>query len=140
DLQGLRRVLRALLAHYLGARGLKSWELMGELGRIAAPARTQASSETGADDSVSCATRANSASACADPGACCNPATAEARAVAPTKPQLARSRCSAARMASTSPACAASCTLSQAAGSSATNSLRNPSTCARSPLSAASAL
>jgi len=53
DLQGLRRVLRTLLAHYLGARGLKSWELMGELGRIAAPARTQASSETGADDSVS---------------------------------------------------------------------------------------
>ncbi len=50
DLQGLRRVLRTLLAHYLGGRGLKSWELMGELGRIAA---TQASSTTGADDSAS---------------------------------------------------------------------------------------
>src|SRR3546814_3173120 len=45
DLQGLRRALRAVLAHYLGGRGLKSWELMGELGRIAAPpARGQASS------------------------------------------------------------------------------------------------
>jgi DNA repair protein RecO (recombination protein O) len=54
DLQGLRRALRAVLAHYLGGRGLKSWELMGELGRIAAPsARGQASPGTGADDKVS---------------------------------------------------------------------------------------
>jgi DNA repair protein RecO (recombination protein O) len=36
DLQGLRRVLRVVLAHHLGGRVLKSWELMGELGRIAA--------------------------------------------------------------------------------------------------------
>ena len=34
DLAGLRRALRAVLVHHLGARGLKSWELMGELGRI----------------------------------------------------------------------------------------------------------
>jgi len=56
DLQGLRRALREVLAHHLGGRGLKSWELMGELGRIAAtpgPAQAQASSGTGADDSVS---------------------------------------------------------------------------------------
>lgn len=36
DLAGLRRVLREVLATHLGGRGLKSWELMGELGRIAA--------------------------------------------------------------------------------------------------------
>ncbi len=35
DLAGLRRALRAVLAHHLGGRGLKSWELMGELGRLA---------------------------------------------------------------------------------------------------------
>lgn len=50
DLQGLRRVLRTLIAHYLGGRGLKSWELMGELGRIAGP--RQARVPDGADDSV----------------------------------------------------------------------------------------
>lgn len=33
DLQGLRRVLRSVLAHHLGGRGLKSWELMGDLAR-----------------------------------------------------------------------------------------------------------
>ena len=48
DLHSLRRALRAVLAHHLGGRGLKSWELMGELGRIVArPAKPQA------DDSVS---------------------------------------------------------------------------------------
>lgn len=35
DMPGLRRALREVLAHHLGGRGLKSWELMGELGRIA---------------------------------------------------------------------------------------------------------
>ncbi|CAN5652379.1 DNA repair protein RecO [soil metagenome] len=36
DLGSLRRVLKGVLAAHLGDRGLKSWELMGELGRIAA--------------------------------------------------------------------------------------------------------
>jgi DNA repair protein RecO (recombination protein O) len=54
DLQGLRRALREVLAHHLGGRSLKSWELMGELGRIAgAPRGVQGSSATEADDSVS---------------------------------------------------------------------------------------
>lgn len=34
DMGGLRRVLREAVSHQLGGRGLKSWELMGELGRI----------------------------------------------------------------------------------------------------------
>ncbi|WP_043690022.1 DNA repair protein RecO [Luteimonas huabeiensis] len=34
DLRDLRHGLRGLLAHHLGGRGLKSWELMGELGRL----------------------------------------------------------------------------------------------------------
>ncbi|MGH8033500.1 MAG: DNA repair protein RecO [Luteimonas sp.] len=36
ELPGLRRALRPVLAFHLGGRGLKSWELMAELGRIAA--------------------------------------------------------------------------------------------------------
>lgn len=34
DLPGLRRALREAISHHLGGRGLKSWELMGALGRI----------------------------------------------------------------------------------------------------------
>ena len=34
DLASLRLALRALLAHYLGPRGLKSWEILGELSRV----------------------------------------------------------------------------------------------------------
>lgn len=34
DLAGLRRALRAVLAHHLGGRGLKSWDMMGELARL----------------------------------------------------------------------------------------------------------
>src|SRR3546814_1807789 len=97
DLQGLRRALRAVLAHYLGGRGLKSWELMGELRRIAAPpARGQASSGTGADDKVSRAACRNRPSAYSESGAACSSSTVAAMRAAPTKPQLARSRCSAA--------------------------------------------
>ncbi|MCL1634003.1 DNA repair protein RecO [Luteimonas sp. SX5] len=33
DLASLRRVMRAVLAHHLGGRGLKSWELIGQLSR-----------------------------------------------------------------------------------------------------------
>ena len=35
DLPGLRRAQREALTHQLGGRSLKSWELMGELGRLA---------------------------------------------------------------------------------------------------------
>lgn len=34
DLPGLRRVLRTVLFHHLGGRGLKSWDMLVELGRI----------------------------------------------------------------------------------------------------------
>lgn len=37
DLAGLRRALRAVLAHHLGARPLKSWDLMLDLGRLVRP-------------------------------------------------------------------------------------------------------
>lgn len=37
DLAGLRRALRPVLLHLLGGRGLKSWEVLGELGRISRP-------------------------------------------------------------------------------------------------------
>lgn len=37
DLAGLRRALRPVLAHHLGGRGLKSWELLADLGRLARP-------------------------------------------------------------------------------------------------------
>lgn len=36
DLPGLRRAMRGVLAHHLGPRGLKSWEMLSELGRVAA--------------------------------------------------------------------------------------------------------
>jgi DNA repair protein RecO (recombination protein O) len=34
DLASLRRALRPVLLHHLGGRGLKSWDMMGELGRM----------------------------------------------------------------------------------------------------------
>lgn len=34
DLASLRRALRPVLLHHLGGRGLKSWEMIGELGRL----------------------------------------------------------------------------------------------------------
>lgn len=37
DLPGLRRVLRGVLAHHLGARGLKSWEMLAGLPRAPSP-------------------------------------------------------------------------------------------------------
>lgn len=36
DLASLRLPLRAVLLHHLGGRGLKSWEMLGELGRLTA--------------------------------------------------------------------------------------------------------
>lgn len=44
DLQGLRRCIRGVLAFHLGARGLKSWEMLAELGRVA-PRREPAAPE-----------------------------------------------------------------------------------------------
>ncbi len=37
DLASLRRPMRELLAYYLGPRGLKSWEMLGELARVVTP-------------------------------------------------------------------------------------------------------
>lgn len=37
DQASLRRALRAVLLHHLGGRGLKSWELIGDLGRLSSP-------------------------------------------------------------------------------------------------------
>lgn len=37
DLASLRLPLRTVLLHHLGGRGLKSWEMLGELGRLGAP-------------------------------------------------------------------------------------------------------
>lgn len=34
DLASLRLVLRSVISHHLGGRGLKSWEMLGELGRV----------------------------------------------------------------------------------------------------------
>ena len=34
DQAGLRRALRAVLEHHLGPRGLKSWEMLGDLARV----------------------------------------------------------------------------------------------------------
>jgi len=37
DLASLRRALREVLAHHLGPRGLKSWDMLAELGRLSRP-------------------------------------------------------------------------------------------------------
>lgn len=39
DLASLRRPMREVLAYYLGPRGLKSWEMLGELARVVTPDR-----------------------------------------------------------------------------------------------------
>jgi len=39
DLNSLRRPMREVLAFHLGPRGLKSWEMLGELARIASPTK-----------------------------------------------------------------------------------------------------
>lgn len=43
DLASLRLPLRTVLLHHLGGRGLKSWEMLGELGRLGAPKEIGAS-------------------------------------------------------------------------------------------------
>ncbi len=47
DMSGLRRAMRALLLHHLGGRGLKSWELIAGLPRVAT---TAVSSEIAPDE------------------------------------------------------------------------------------------
>jgi DNA repair protein RecO (recombination protein O) len=37
DLASLRRAMRSVLAHHLGPRGLKSWEMLGDLAQVASP-------------------------------------------------------------------------------------------------------
>ena len=37
DVASLRLPMRAVLLHHLGGRGLKSWDMLGELGRVVAP-------------------------------------------------------------------------------------------------------
>jgi DNA repair protein RecO (recombination protein O) len=37
ELAGLRRALRPVLLHHLGGRGLKSWDMLADLGRLARP-------------------------------------------------------------------------------------------------------
>ena len=37
DLASLRRAMRAVLAYHVGPRGLKSWEMLAELGRLSRP-------------------------------------------------------------------------------------------------------
>jgi DNA repair protein RecO (recombination protein O) len=37
DLASLRRALREVLAHHLGPKGLKSWDMLAELGRLSKP-------------------------------------------------------------------------------------------------------
>ncbi|QIL20979.1 DNA repair protein RecO [Thermomonas sp. HDW16] len=47
DIASLRLPLRAVLLHHLGGRGLKSWDMMGELGRLGR--RGEAGRETGSE-------------------------------------------------------------------------------------------
>ncbi len=42
DLASLRLALRSVLSHHLGGRGLKSWEMLGELGRLRRAGATKA--------------------------------------------------------------------------------------------------
>ncbi len=39
DIASLRLPLRAVLLHHLGGRGLKSWDMLGDLGRLSQPGR-----------------------------------------------------------------------------------------------------
>jgi DNA repair protein RecO (recombination protein O) len=53
DMPGLRRVLRTVLLHHLGGRGLKSWELLGQLQGVAERASESAGAAQSGDDKVS---------------------------------------------------------------------------------------
>jgi DNA repair protein RecO (recombination protein O) len=47
DLASLRLPLRAVLLHHLSGRGLKSWEMLGALGRLTAAQRCSAPAASG---------------------------------------------------------------------------------------------
>ena len=47
DLASLRRAMRGVLAHHLGPRGLKSWEMLGDLARIGPAPPPQANGGAG---------------------------------------------------------------------------------------------
>ena len=47
DVASLRRAMRGVLAHHLGPRGLKSWEMLGDLARIGPAAPPQADGGAG---------------------------------------------------------------------------------------------
>ena len=49
DFAGLRRAMRSVIAHHLGARGLKSWEMLGDLARMSPVASPQPPTATGID-------------------------------------------------------------------------------------------
>ena len=53
DMPGLRRVLRTVLLHHLDGRGLKSWELLGQLQGVAERANESAVAAQSGDDKVS---------------------------------------------------------------------------------------
>ncbi|MBA2237670.1 MAG: DNA repair protein RecO [Lysobacter sp.] len=50
DLPGLRRVLRGVLSHHLGTRGLKSWEMLAGLSAGAPPSQPDSPAPIGASD------------------------------------------------------------------------------------------
>jgi DNA repair protein RecO (recombination protein O) len=45
DLPALRRAMRRVLEHHLGPRGLTSWQMLGELARVAPPAQPPSTGE-----------------------------------------------------------------------------------------------
>lgn len=55
DLAGLRQAMRSVLAHHLGSRGLKSWEMLGDLARVA-PGPSTRRADGSADGQGDCGT------------------------------------------------------------------------------------
>ena len=45
-MSGLRRAMRSVLAHHLGARSLKSWEMLGDLARVTPPVQESQPADT----------------------------------------------------------------------------------------------
>ena len=96
DLTGLRRAMRQVLLHLLGARGLKSWDLSASwvAWRRDLPPAIETSGRR-----VTCGSRSSTAiwkraSANSECGSVSSARTASSSRRAPTKPQLARNMCS----------------------------------------------